>query len=34
MSRCPARSKWLKANLGGLGGLDAQQFQADTVNLD
>jgi hypothetical protein len=28
------RSKWLKADLGGLGGLDAQQFAVDTVNLD
>jgi hypothetical protein len=27
-------SKWLKASLGGLGSLDAQQFHADTVNLD
>jgi hypothetical protein len=28
------KSKWLKANLGGLGGLDAQQFHADTVTLE
>jgi hypothetical protein len=28
------RSKWLKADLGGLGGLDAQQFAADSVNVD
>jgi hypothetical protein len=27
-------SKWLKASLGGLGGLDAQHFLVDTVNLD
>jgi hypothetical protein len=27
-------SKWLKANMGGLGGLDAQYFLADSVNLD
>jgi hypothetical protein len=28
------RSKWLKADLGGLGGLFAQQFHADNVNVD
>jgi hypothetical protein len=28
------RSKVLKADLGGLGGLDAQQFSADSVDLD
>jgi hypothetical protein len=27
-------SKWLKADLGGLGGLDAQGFTADTVSVD
>jgi Putative auto-transporter adhesin, head GIN domain len=28
------RSKLLHATLGGLGGLNAQQFQADAVNVD
>jgi hypothetical protein len=28
------RSKWLKADLGGLGGLDARGFSADSVELD
>jgi hypothetical protein len=28
------RSKMLRATLGGLGGLNAQQFQADAVNLE
>jgi hypothetical protein len=28
------RSKWLKADLGGLGGLNAQTLTVDTVNLD
>jgi hypothetical protein len=28
------RGKWLKADLGGLGGLNAQQFTADNVDID
>jgi hypothetical protein len=28
------RSKWLKATLGGLGGLDAKHFHADSVDLE
>jgi hypothetical protein len=28
------RSKMLHATLGGLGGLNAQQFQADSVNVE
>jgi len=28
------RSKWLKAELAGLGGLDAQQFTAESVTLE
>jgi hypothetical protein len=28
------RAKWLKAELGGLGSLDAQQFKADSVDID
>jgi len=26
--------RWLRADLGGLGGLDAQNFQVDSVNLE
>jgi hypothetical protein len=28
------RARWLKADLGGLGSLDARQFEVDTVNID
>jgi hypothetical protein len=28
------RAHWLKADLGGLGSLDARQFVVDTVNVD